>query len=110
MISIAIFSYLPVFLLNGKYYGDAIFRIFIYIISIVINVRKKLLDQVKKLKIGGIIMNNKMHFTKVWKFISGAIFNNTEYAYDTASYRVHDNYDITDTTELRLISSRRTFL
>jgi len=55
-------------------------------------------------------MNNKMHFTKVWKFISGAIFNNTEYAYDTASYRVHDNYDITDTTELRLISSRRTFL
>ena len=57
-------------------------------------------------------MNNKMHFTKVWNFISGTIFNNTEYAYDrnTASYRVHDNYDVTDTTELRLISSRRTFL
>ena len=108
MISIAIFSYLPVFLLNGKYYGDAIFRIFIYIISIVINVRKKLLDQIKKLKFGGIIMNNKMHFTKVWRFISGAIFNNTEYAYDRNGF--HDNYDVTDTTELRLISSRRTFL
>ena len=69
---------------------------------------KKLLDQIKKLKIGGIIMNNKMHFTKVWKFISGAIFSNTEYAYDRN--RFHDNYDVTDTTELRLISSRRTFL
>ena len=55
-------------------------------------------------------MNKKMHFTKVWKFISGTIFNNTEYAYDTANYTVHDNYDVTDTTELRLISSRRTFL
>jgi len=53
-------------------------------------------------------MNNKMHFTKVWRFISGAIFNNTEYAYDRN--RIHDNYDVTDTTELRLISSRRTFL
>jgi hypothetical protein len=53
-------------------------------------------------------MNNKMHFTKVWRFISGAIFNNTEYAYDRNGF--HDNYDVTDTTELRLISSRRTFL
>lgn len=53
-------------------------------------------------------MNNKLHFTKVWTFISSTIFNNTEYAPNNE--RFHDNYDITDTTELRLISSRRTFL
>jgi len=53
-------------------------------------------------------MNNKLHFTKVWKFISGTIFNKAEYA--PVDGRFHDNYDITDTTELRLISSRRTFL
>ena len=54
-------------------------------------------------------MNNKFHFTKVWKFISSALFSNTEYVYDRnpVNGRV---YDITDTTELRLISSRRTFL
>lgn len=53
-------------------------------------------------------MNNKSNFTKVWQFISGTIFNNTEYS--PVNGKVHDNYDITDTTELRLISSRRTFL
>ena len=54
-------------------------------------------------------MNSKSHFTKVWQFISSSIFGNTEYAYnkETVNSRV---YDITDTTELRLISSRRTFL
>ncbi|MDR3598621.1 hypothetical protein [Clostridium sp.] len=57
-------------------------------------------------------MNNKSYLSKVWNAISSTIFNNTGYAYDrsTNNSRVHDNYDITDTTELRLISSRRTFL
>ena len=60
-------------------------------------------------------MNNKSvsksNFTKVWKFISGPLFGNREYAYyDAFNSKVHDNYDITDATELRLISSRRTFL
>jgi hypothetical protein len=66
------------------------------------------LFKLNKSQNGGIIMNNKLHFTKVWKFISNTIFNTTEYA--PVNGRVHDNYDITDTTELRLISSRRTFL
>lgn len=55
-------------------------------------------------------MKNKSYFSKVWTAISGTIFNNTEYVYDRNNSRIHDNYDITDTTELRLISSRRTFL
>ena len=66
------------------------------------------LFKLNKSQNGGIIMNNKSHFTKVWKFISGTIFNNAEYAPHSGSF--HDNYDTTDTTELRLISSRRTFL
>ena len=54
-------------------------------------------------------MNNKSHFTKVWKLISSALFNNTRIAYDR--YPVNGEFhDITDTTEIRLISSRRTFL
>lgn len=61
---------------------------------------------------GGIIMKNNSYFSKVWTALSSTIFNNTEYAYDrnAISSRINDNYDITDTTELRLISSRRTFL
>jgi len=57
-------------------------------------------------------MNNKSHFTKVWNFISNTLFSNIDYVYDTkrGNSSIHDNYDITDTTELRLISSRRTFL
>lgn len=54
-------------------------------------------------------MNKKSHFTNVWNFISSTLFSNKGYVSDT-NYRVHDNYDVTDTTELRLISSRRTFL
>lgn len=54
-------------------------------------------------------MNNKAHFTNVWKFISSTLFSNRGYVSD-AGYKFHDNYDVTDTTELRLISSRRTFL
>lgn len=50
-------------------------------------------------------MNNKSHFSKVFNFISSTIFSNKDYVYDRN--RV---YDITDTTELKLISSRRTFL
>lgn len=60
------------------------------------------------------ISHNKAskYFIKVWQFISNTIFSNTEYVYDkdTVNSGIHDNYDITDTTELRLISSRRTFL
>ncbi|OOM75517.1 hypothetical protein CLPUN_31880 [Clostridium puniceum] len=57
-------------------------------------------------------MNNKSHFTNVLRFISSALFSNIDYVYDAnrGNSAVHDNYDITDTTELRLISSRRTFL
>lgn len=57
-------------------------------------------------------MNNKSHFTNVWNFISSTLFSNIGYVYDAqrGNSRIHDNYDITDTTELRLISSRRTFL
>jgi hypothetical protein len=57
-------------------------------------------------------MNNKSYFSKVWNTISSTIFNTKEYVYDRndINSRFHDNYDITDTTELRLISSRRTFL
>ena len=54
---------------------------------------------------------NKSSFTKIWKFISSPIFSNREYTYhDAFNSKVHNNYDITDATELRLISSRRTFL
>ncbi len=57
-------------------------------------------------------MKNNSYFFKVWNAISSTIFNNTEYSYDrnAINSRINDNYDITDTTELRLISSRRTFL
>lgn len=55
-------------------------------------------------------MKNKSYFSKVWDAISSTIFNNAEYVYDRTNLRIHDNYDVTDTTELRLISSRRTFL
>jgi hypothetical protein len=53
-------------------------------------------------------MNTKLHFINVWRFFSNTIFNHTEYS--TVNTNIHDNYYITDTTELRLISSRRTFL
>lgn len=57
-------------------------------------------------------MNNKSYFTKAWQTISNTLFNNTLYTYDRNSInsRLHDNYNTTDPTELRLISSRRTFL
>lgn len=57
-------------------------------------------------------MNSKSHFTKIFNFISSALFSNIDYVYDRNHFnnKVHDNYDITDTTELKLISSRRTFL
>lgn len=57
-------------------------------------------------------MNNKSYFTKAWQVISGTLFSNTRHEYNGThtNSRLHDNYGITDTTELRLISSRRTFL
>lgn len=57
-------------------------------------------------------MKNNSYFSKVWNTISSTIFNHTEYVYDrnAINSQANDNYDITDTTELRLISSRRTFL
>lgn len=55
-------------------------------------------------------MKHKSYFSKVWNTISSALFNNSEYVYDRNNSSTHDNYDVTDTTELRLISSRRTFL
>lgn len=54
-------------------------------------------------------MSNKSYFSKVLQAISGTFFSRAEYPHD-GNYSLHDNYNITDTTELRLISSRRTFL
>ncbi|AQR94032.1 hypothetical protein [Clostridium saccharoperbutylacetonicum] len=54
-------------------------------------------------------MNNKSYLTKVWNVISSTIFSNSEYEYEKYS-RLHDNFNRIDTTELRLISSRRTFI
>lgn len=70
----------------------------------------------KILKNGGIIMNNKSvnnsNLAKVWRLISSSIFSDRGSAYyiDSFNSRVHDNYDITDATELILLSSRRTLL
>lgn len=57
-------------------------------------------------------MNNKSYFTKALQAISNTLFNNSVHTYDrhNINSRLHDNYNTTDTTELRLISSRRTFL
>ncbi|MFT8347933.1 hypothetical protein [Clostridium saccharoperbutylacetonicum] len=57
-------------------------------------------------------MNNKSYFSKVWSAISVSLFNTTGYSHDRNAFdnKLHDNYDVTDTTEIRLISSRRTFL
>ncbi|AGF55145.1 MULTISPECIES: hypothetical protein [Clostridium] len=57
-------------------------------------------------------MNNKSYFSKVWSAISVSLFNNSGYSHDRNAFdnKLHDNYDVTDTTEIRLISSRRTFL
>ncbi|SFC51902.1 hypothetical protein [Clostridium uliginosum] len=58
-------------------------------------------------------LNLSKYFSKVWKFISSAIFNNTEYAYDRNAFNsksCNNNYTIQDPTEITLISSRRTFL
>lgn len=57
-------------------------------------------------------MNNKSYFTKAWQAISSTLFNNTLYTYNrnAVNSRPHDNYNITDPTEIKFISSRRTFL
>ncbi len=46
---------------------------------------------------------SKYFISNILQFIFNRQFNNTEYVYNK-------NYNVTDTTELRLIASRRTFL